>query len=84
MGKPPIGEKRFRRPEPVDPWPGEFNATTKPNACFNLLDEVFGGSSQKQSIFTFLWFLEIRFLVEVDKAAFAFTLAVVKLLIIKW
>lgn len=43
MGKPPVGEKRFRRPEPVDPWPGEFNATTKPHACYNLLDEVFDG-----------------------------------------
>ena len=42
MGKPPINEKRFRRPEPVDVWPGVFDATKRSNACFNVLDELFG------------------------------------------
>lgn len=31
--KPPIGERRFGLPEPVDPWEGTLNATVTPSAC---------------------------------------------------
>lgn len=31
--KPPMGQLRFRRPVPVEPWHGVLDATRKPNAC---------------------------------------------------
>ncbi|XP_013793998.1 acetylcholinesterase-like isoform X1 [Limulus polyphemus] len=40
--KPPIGEYRFRHPKPSDPWTGIFNATEKPNSCFQISDTFFG------------------------------------------
>ncbi|XP_067949389.1 acetylcholinesterase-like isoform X2 [Watersipora subatra] len=42
MGKPPVGNLRFKRPEPVGPWPGVFRATKRSNACYNVYDGVFG------------------------------------------
>ena len=42
MGKPPVGEKRFKRPEAVDPWTESYNATKRSPACYNVLDHVFG------------------------------------------
>lgn len=31
--KPPMGQLRFRRPVPVEPWHGVLDATRKPNSC---------------------------------------------------
>ncbi|KAF6026541.1 hypothetical protein EB796_015151 [Bugula neritina] len=42
MGKPPIGNRRFRKPEPVDPWMGQYNASKRSNACINFKDVQFG------------------------------------------
>ncbi|XP_019614817.1 PREDICTED: uncharacterized protein LOC109462698 [Branchiostoma belcheri] len=33
FAKPPIGEQRFKRAEPKEPWDGTYQATSKPNAC---------------------------------------------------
>lgn len=32
-GKPPIGERRFRPAEPVEPWTEDLNATRTPPSC---------------------------------------------------
>lgn len=39
---PPVGKYRFRHPKPVDPWPGVFNASTRPNSCYQVSDTFFG------------------------------------------
>ncbi|XP_052784797.1 acetylcholinesterase-like isoform X2 [Mya arenaria] len=39
--KPPVGNLRFRHPLPADHWSGVLNATEKPNACPQGLDEMF-------------------------------------------
>ncbi|XP_066282115.1 cholinesterase 1-like [Branchiostoma lanceolatum] len=33
FAQPPVGERRFRRAEPMEPWDGIYNATRRPNAC---------------------------------------------------
>lgn len=38
----PIGKYRFRHPKPIDPWTGVFNASVKPNACYQVTDTFFG------------------------------------------
>ncbi|XP_013780687.2 acetylcholinesterase-like [Limulus polyphemus] len=43
--KPPVGEYRFRHPKPIDPWDDIFNATEKPNTCFQISDTFFGNFS---------------------------------------
>ncbi|KPM10761.1 acetylcholinesterase-like protein 4 [Sarcoptes scabiei] len=40
--KPPKGELRFKHPRPIEPWEGVFNATSVPNACFQINDTSFG------------------------------------------
>lgn len=32
--RPPIGDLRFRRPQPVEPWPHIFHADELPNSCY--------------------------------------------------
>lgn len=34
--KPPVGDLRFRKSQPVSPWQGVYNATSKPKACKQL------------------------------------------------
>ncbi|XP_011298021.1 acetylcholinesterase [Fopius arisanus] len=41
----PIGRLRFRHPRSVDKWDGILNATTLPNSCVQIYDEVFGDFS---------------------------------------
>ena len=60
MGKPPIGEKRFRRPEPVDSWDGIHDATKRPNACVSILDETFGSGMVSQIRKKFLEIIVVR------------------------
>lgn len=42
-GKPPVGNLRFRPPQPADPWKGVKDATSYSNSCFQLLDTKFPG-----------------------------------------
>lgn len=42
-GRPPVGDLRFRAPEPTDPWQGVKNATNYANSCFQMPDTKFQG-----------------------------------------
>lgn len=43
FAEPPIGRRRFRRPEPVQkPWTHVLNATKLPNTCYQTPDLFFG------------------------------------------
>jgi len=43
FAEPPIGRRRFRRPEPLaKPWNGVWNATRPANSCFQVPDLFFG------------------------------------------
>lgn len=44
-GKPPLGERRFRKPEPVDNWVTEFNASKYSASCWQFVDTFFPGFS---------------------------------------
>uniref|UniRef100_H3DBR5 Carboxylic ester hydrolase n=1 Tax=Tetraodon nigroviridis TaxID=99883 RepID=H3DBR5_TETNG len=41
--KPPVGNLRFRPPQPADPWQGVKDATNYGNSCFQLPDTKFPG-----------------------------------------
>ena len=38
-----VGPLRFRRPMPIDPWHGVYEAVTPPNSCFQERYEYFPG-----------------------------------------
>lgn len=40
---PPMGQLRFRAPEPVNAWQGVKNATNYSNTCIQLVDNFFPG-----------------------------------------
>ncbi|CAG2107199.1 unnamed protein product [Medioppia subpectinata] len=42
FAKPPVGRNRFKHPKPIDPWTNIFNATERPNSCYQLNDTTFG------------------------------------------
>lgn len=42
-GKTPVGQLRFRAPEPVNAWQGVKNATSYSNTCVQLVDTAFPG-----------------------------------------
>ncbi|KAF4525883.1 hypothetical protein B566_EDAN014660 [Ephemera danica] len=43
FARPPIGDLRFRRPVPIDPWDGILLADTMPSSCFQERYEYFPG-----------------------------------------
>lgn len=43
FAKPPVGPLRFRRPVPMDPWHGIFDANKLPNSCYQERYEYFPG-----------------------------------------
>lgn len=38
FARPPLGNLRFKHPQPIDPWGGVLNATKKPNSCWQSVD----------------------------------------------
>ncbi|KAG7484102.1 hypothetical protein MATL_G00045570 [Megalops atlanticus] len=43
FAEPPVGKKRFRRAEPKNAWSGVLNASSYPNACYQLVDTSYPG-----------------------------------------
>ncbi|KAM4678567.1 acetylcholinesterase isoform 2-T5 [Discoglossus pictus] len=43
FAEPPVGEFRFRRPEPKKKWGGVLDATAYPNACYQYYDTLYPG-----------------------------------------
>ncbi len=41
FAKPPVGNRRFKRPEASDPWEGILDATNQPPSCFQVPDTAF-------------------------------------------
>lgn len=61
-GNPPVGNLRFRAPQPVDAWEGVRNATQFSNTCFQLAETTYPGrrlaryaSRHRKIKITFLW-----------------------------
>lgn len=45
--RPPVGNLRFRAPEPADPWQGVRNAVDYANTCVQIPDTSFPGRIRK-------------------------------------
>uniref|UniRef100_A0A4W6E800 Carboxylic ester hydrolase n=2 Tax=Lates calcarifer TaxID=8187 RepID=A0A4W6E800_LATCA len=43
FGKPPVGELRFRAPEPAEAWEGVKDATEFGNSCYQMKDVIYPG-----------------------------------------
>lgn len=41
--KPPLGNLRFKPPQPAEDWEGVWDATRYPNTCYQLPDKTFPG-----------------------------------------
>lgn len=50
FAQPPIGAYRFRHPQPVNPWQGEFDASRMSNSCYQVNDTFFGSNFMGTSI----------------------------------
>lgn len=50
FAQPPVGKYRFRHPQPVNPWPGELDASHMSNSCYQVNDTFFGASFVGTSI----------------------------------
>lgn len=48
FAEPPIGDKRFSRPNLKKPWSGVWNATEQPNTCYQTVDTKFGNFEGSQ------------------------------------
>ncbi|KAK3106468.1 hypothetical protein FSP39_020603 [Pinctada imbricata] len=48
-GKPPTGARRFRKPEAVDPWEGEYDASHYGFACPQIVNDFLDDGSRNQS-----------------------------------
>lgn len=48
FAKPPIGELRYKKPVPVDPWPGILDAQKLPNTCVQEPFNYFSGFMGEQ------------------------------------
>ena len=46
FAKPPVGDLRFKHPLPAEPWEGIFNATERPNTCWQVTDTTYPGESK--------------------------------------
>ncbi|XP_030043211.1 acetylcholinesterase isoform X3 [Microcaecilia unicolor] len=43
FAEPPLGNKRFQRPEPKESWSGTLDATLYPKACYQYVDTLYPG-----------------------------------------
>lgn len=43
FAEPPVGKRRFRRPEPKHSWTGVYEANAYSNACYQYVDTSFPG-----------------------------------------
>ncbi|KAJ8266216.1 hypothetical protein GJAV_G00127840 [Gymnothorax javanicus] len=43
FAEPPVGKRRFQRPEPKKPWPGILDAGSYPNTCHQPVDTSYPG-----------------------------------------
>ena len=43
FAKPPVKDLRFKHPIKADPWDGIFNATERPNTCWQVTDTTYPG-----------------------------------------
>ncbi|XP_064091370.1 acetylcholinesterase-like [Macrobrachium nipponense] len=48
FAKPPLGDLRYKKPVPIDPWHGILNATKQPNSCVQQPFEYFPGFKGEQ------------------------------------
>lgn len=49
-GRPPVGDLRFRAPEPTEAWQGVKNTTNYANSCFQMPDAKFPGRHSSMCI----------------------------------
>jgi len=44
FAQPPIGRYRFRHPQPINPWKGEYDASKPAKSCYQVNDTFFGSN----------------------------------------
>lgn len=55
FAEPPLGQRRFRKPEPVSDWPDAWNATFYRKQCWQLLLENFTGPQDEDCLYLNIW-----------------------------